>query len=322
MAGSPVTPIDRAVAPVRVHVLLATYNGSAFLPRQLDSVLAQQGVSVRVSIRDDGSSDGTAQLVADRVSADVRVGRVGGSSFLRGAAGNFLRLVLDAPVEPDEYVAFCDQDDLWDADKLARGAAGLRWSGADGYSAATRARWPDGRERVLAQTPRESLADYLFEGAGQGCTFVLSPGLFARLRAAAAALERQPLVVHYHDWLCYAVCRAAGLRWHFDAQPCMTYAQHGANDTGARASSSGLARRLRLVMNGWYAQQVQAVAGALVQAGIASDATHAWLAHSQHRRGLSAIGQRLWRLAFVLRHGRRRLSDRLVLALAVICGAL
>jgi len=52
----------------RVQVLLATYNGRAYLPELLDSVFGQRGVDVEVLARDDGSDDGTWDLLADYAS--------------------------------------------------------------------------------------------------------------------------------------------------------------------------------------------------------------------------------------------------------------
>ena len=48
-----------------VLVVMACYNGSAFLDEQLASVLAQQGVHVSILIRDDGSDDGTPEKLED-----------------------------------------------------------------------------------------------------------------------------------------------------------------------------------------------------------------------------------------------------------------
>ena len=46
-----------------VIVLLSAYNGEKYIAEQLDSVLAQEGMDVRIQIRDDGSTDGTLQIL-------------------------------------------------------------------------------------------------------------------------------------------------------------------------------------------------------------------------------------------------------------------
>jgi hypothetical protein len=42
-----------AARPPRVHVLLASYNGLAWLPEQVDSVFSQQGVDHELDVSDD-----------------------------------------------------------------------------------------------------------------------------------------------------------------------------------------------------------------------------------------------------------------------------
>lgn len=98
-----------------IEVLLATYNGQAFLTEQMNSVLAQEGAELRVLARDDGSSDGTAEILEryargfpERVTILHSPGRLGG----RGSFG----WLLDQAQAP--YVAFCDQDDVWASNKL------------------------------------------------------------------------------------------------------------------------------------------------------------------------------------------------------------
>lgn len=39
-----------------VQVVMSTYNGEKYLKEQIDSILSQEGVDVRLYIRDDGSS--------------------------------------------------------------------------------------------------------------------------------------------------------------------------------------------------------------------------------------------------------------------------
>ena len=47
----------------QVTVLMSTYNGKRFLKEQIESILNQSGVEVTLVIRDDGSSDGTKEIL-------------------------------------------------------------------------------------------------------------------------------------------------------------------------------------------------------------------------------------------------------------------
>ena len=46
-------------------VLMSTYNGELYLREQIDSILCQKDVSVRLYIRDDGSSDTTVRILKE-----------------------------------------------------------------------------------------------------------------------------------------------------------------------------------------------------------------------------------------------------------------
>ena len=45
----------------KVHVLMSTYNGKPYLQTQLDSIFSQKDVTVELTVRDDGSTDGTIE---------------------------------------------------------------------------------------------------------------------------------------------------------------------------------------------------------------------------------------------------------------------
>lgn len=98
-------------------ILLGTFNGARWLPAQLDSLLQQTDQDFRLLVRDDGSSDGTCDILrayADRFGDRFRLvkrGRATGS-----ARGNFSVLMEESEAD---HVLFCDQDDVWSPNKVA-----------------------------------------------------------------------------------------------------------------------------------------------------------------------------------------------------------
>ena len=48
-----------------VNILLATYNGSRHIRRQLDSLLAQTYPHIAIYVRDDGSKDNTVEILKE-----------------------------------------------------------------------------------------------------------------------------------------------------------------------------------------------------------------------------------------------------------------
>lgn len=104
------------LAEPRIAIALATWNGAAYLEEQLAS-LATQSVCAHVVVGDDGSSDATLDIL------DAWKSRLpGGMTLLPnrserlGAAGNFARILSACDAD---WVACCDQDDVWDHDHLA-----------------------------------------------------------------------------------------------------------------------------------------------------------------------------------------------------------
>lgn len=208
----------------RVHVLLSTWNGRRHVEEQLDSIWRQRAVEVRVTIRDDGSTDGTADLVERLVSG--RQARVVRGRNL-GPAASFLAL-LDTVEPDDDYVAFCDQDDVWAPTKLVRALDAL-----DGRERATlycaRIEVVDEHLRSLGlhSLPRRgpSFENALVQNVATGATIVLN-------RSAAALLrEAPPRHTVMHDSWCYLVMSGCG-DVIYDAHPVMAYRQHAANAVG------------------------------------------------------------------------------------------
>jgi rhamnosyltransferase len=303
-----------------VLVLLATRNGEGWIEAQLTTVLAQRGVDLQATVRDDDSSDGTRDIITRLAQADPRLHLCDDHRATGSAGGNFFQLILAADIGSFDLVAFCDQDDEWHLDKLARAAEQMQTAGADGYSAAVEARWTDGRSRVMRQSPQTRAADYLFEGAGQGCTFVVSAKLFNYVQASLRREHDLIKQIHYHDWTIYALARTSGLTWYTDQQVTMVYQQHGENDTGARDSSHGAKRRLRLIRTGWYRSQVAAITQLVLSVNKCDAQAARWQMLSDLQTG--KWSSRCRRLGFVAVRGRRRLLDRCIQMLAVAAGYL
>lgn len=301
----------------KVLVLLATYNGALWLGEQLESILSQQDVDVHVLVGDDASKDGTVLLLENRFEGRVSIELTGWSASSGSAGANFRRLYLAADATLFDFVALADQDDIWLGHKLSNAITCLEQNGAVAYSSSVEAFWADGRTKVLRQNKTIRAADFLFEGAGQGCTFVIRSAVFVQIQQFCRRHRADVEALHYHDWLIYVLVRAWKLPWYFDAQFGMRYRQHAGNEIGSRGGLFAVQKRLRLIQDGWYRRQVDAAAVIYCLAG-GSDA-HALrlMTLLAHRRASC----RRFRLSYLLlRGGRRRLVDRLVLVASAICG--
>lgn len=212
-----------------VEVVLSSYDGAAWLDAQISSILGQTHGTLRLSVRDDGSRDGTPDMLADWAARESRLSFRRGNRNL-GPAGSFFRL-LDGVGEDAAFAAFADQDDVWEADKIARAVAALSAlpEGVPGLYCARVVIVDEGlRRRGLSPLPGRgpSLANALVENIAIGCTSVLNRAALALLRAEWPA----PPVLH--DWWCYQAVSALG-QVIYDPRPALKYRQHGGNVTGA-----------------------------------------------------------------------------------------
>ena len=236
----------------RIDILLATYNGAKFLPEQLASLAAQSHQNWRLLVRDDGSNDGSLDVVrawAGSVDQDVRIiedGRVG-----LGASLNFAALLeqSDSP-----YFACCDQDDAWLSDKLAVMLAALQKREGDAGHATPLLAYSD--LRVVdgdLQPIAESYQDYSRRPtlyAGRELRQVMMHNVVTGCASLGNAALRDrampiPPEASMHDWWLAMVAAGLGeLVW--VPQATILYRQHGGNTLGANANDP--LSQLRYVM--------------------------------------------------------------------------
>lgn len=249
------------VVPPKVAVLLASYNGAPWIAEQIDSVLCQRGVDVRLFVSDDGSSDDTRDIV-DRIAAhDARVSCSTHPAPQGFAAANFFHMLCTLDLAGFDYIAFADQDDIWLPGKLAQQAEQLVLHGADGTSSDVIAFWPDGRTSYLRKSQPQRCYDYIFETPGPGCSMLFTPRVATRLRELLVDAASPARAVGFHDWLVYAVTRASGWQWYIADRPTLMYRQHAGNEVGINRGAAAALRRLHRYLSGAYARQCRALLG-------------------------------------------------------------
>jgi len=90
---------------------MATYNGSRFLPRQLETILPQLGPEDELIVSDDASTDGTPELVRELCGERVKLLH----GCFRSPVLNFEHALRQAR---GEVLVLADQDDIWCENKL------------------------------------------------------------------------------------------------------------------------------------------------------------------------------------------------------------
>lgn len=97
-----------------VEVFLSTYNGEKYLREQIESILQQKNVVISILIRDDGSSDGTIEILK-HYEKYPNISVLYGENI--GYQRSFLSL-MSLSKRKSDYYAFSDQDDIWESEKM------------------------------------------------------------------------------------------------------------------------------------------------------------------------------------------------------------
>src|ERR1700739_2794139 len=101
---------------MKISVALCTFHGEAHLVEQLQTIKQQTRPPDELVVCDDRSDDRTADLIEDFARAAGFAVRFRMNDCRRGAAANYAGAIS---LGGGDLVAFCDQDDLWEPDKLA-----------------------------------------------------------------------------------------------------------------------------------------------------------------------------------------------------------
>jgi glycosyltransferase involved in cell wall biosynthesis len=180
-----------------VSVVIPTYDRAGLLPRALDSVLAQDYPEFEVLVVDDGSTDGTAGVVAGYGDPRIRYLRQDRNRGVAAARNRGLREARG------DLIAFLDSDDEWLARKLSLQVAlfaggsrrlGLVYTGVESVAG------PGGRTVELPAHRGDLHAGMLLRNLIHG------GGSNAMIRASVVATvgyfdETLPAIEDYDYWL-------------------------------------------------------------------------------------------------------------------------
>ena len=250
-AGNPGLPSNRTAA--RVAIWLALKNGAPFLDEQLRSLAAQTCPAIDIWASDDGSTDATQAILSawrsrwPKGAFSVREGP--GCGF----AENFRSLMSDEAAEAD-FFACCDQDDVWEANKLETALAWMR--SQDGSRpllfcsrtlTVSESGIPIGMSPLFRRKP--SFRNALVQSLAGGNTMVLNRAA----RDIVALASRRARFVS-HDWWIYQMVTGAGGLVRYAPEPLVRYRQHTGNLVGANTSWTARLERLKRLLGGQFAQ--------------------------------------------------------------------
>ncbi|WP_299769354.1 glycosyltransferase family 2 protein [uncultured Pseudoteredinibacter sp.] len=251
--------MNNDTASSAVAIFLSCYNGAEFLNAQLDSLLAQDHQNFCVYCRDDGSSDGTQDIIQEYISKyPTQFSWLQGEDRNLKPCGSFASLMQDF-LNSDrtaDYFMFCDQDDVWLPNKISLS-----------IEAITAVAPELGDVPILVHSElkvvdeslgliSKSLSEYqgllpghnlfgraLINSSVTGCTMLFNRQLLDR----SLPIPEEAVM---HDWWLALIAQAFG-KIVFIRQPTIQYRQHGANTLGAKqktglSSDLGIHKKLYL----------------------------------------------------------------------------
>lgn len=98
-----------------VDILMSVYNGKCYLHDQIDSISNQSYKKLKLTVRDDGSSDGSCDVVKRYVDSDLSIKLLHDNLPSLGPCLSFGELLKHSDAE---YIMLCDQDDFWHPNKV------------------------------------------------------------------------------------------------------------------------------------------------------------------------------------------------------------
>ncbi len=225
---------------VIVEILLPTRNGEAYLADLLDSLLGQDCDGFTILALDDGSADHSEEILHQYAERSPRLSVMKSRRTKASSAVAAFSELLERSTAP--YVMFCDQDDVWFANKISTTLAAMRHAeqscpamtpvlvhtdlqvvGQD-LSPIADSFWS---YQHLCPDTMDTLPRLLVQNVVTGCTTMIN-------RALAELCGAIPAEAIMHDWWLALLAAACGRIEHIH-EATLQYRQHPTNSVGAKA---------------------------------------------------------------------------------------
>lgn len=246
----------------KIAILLCTYNGENYLSSLLDSLVAQTHVNWSIHVSDDGSTDGTHNILKNYQERLREKCFCIYSGPQQGFVKNFLSLTKNSNIQAD-YYAYSDQDDIWKPEKLHRAINVLK--DVPKHIPAlycSRTELMNAQGELIGFSPlfkkKPSFSNALVQNIGGGNTMVIND-------AARSLLQKccQNETIISHDWWFYLVVSGCGGYIYYDSQSSILYRQHSNNLIGANNNWSARIIRIKKMLKGqfsnWNTRNIQAL---------------------------------------------------------------
>lgn len=225
-----------------IAVCLSIYNGENFLRQQFKSIENQiyDLSKIILIVRDDGSNDKSYEILQDFANNTTLNIKILQNRKNFGVKKSFEILMNTALEINAQYIMFCDQDDVWNPNKIEKTYLEMKeqehLNGEDiSILIHSNMSVVDRSLKIISSSfwkyqninpSRDKLNHLLLDNVVTGCTIMVN-------RALAEKVKNIPQEAIMHDWWIAMVASAFG-KIVYKNESLMLYRQHSSNDTGAK----------------------------------------------------------------------------------------
>lgn len=217
-----------------VSIVLATYNGERYLQEQLNSLLNQTYKNVEIIVVDDCSKDNTINIIKEYQQLHPNIFLYSNIQNL-GPNKTFEAGILKSK---GDFVAFCDQDDIWMLHKIQTLLSAV--SVEDAYYSNSLLVNAKGESLGMSFKQIMNLKSYY-----TGAPFLLSncvPGhTMLMKRNFLLSILPIPAITFFDMWIGYAAAANNGIK--FIDEDLVHYRQHDNNTIGTNKSKNKRKKR-------------------------------------------------------------------------------
>lgn len=214
---------------MKISIAMTTYNGEKYLKRQIESIISQTYSDFELVICDDNSSDNTIKILEEYKLKDDRI-KIYKNEYNLGFKKNFEKVIK---LCVGEFIALCDQDDIWTKthleillNKIENASASVGNALImDEYDVVTSDFLSDRDRYFIDGNCEYKLSRILLYGNPfQGTSSLYTKDLFDKALPIPEGIE-------YHDaWFSACACCLNGLNYTFDIVT--NYRIHSSNVSG------------------------------------------------------------------------------------------
>lgn len=225
-----------------VNVLMSTYNGEKYLKEQVRSIFSQQNAKIFLTVRDDGTTDTTLQVLEELQDAhkgEIVVIKAKNVGYRR----SFLQLLKFA--EKTDYYAFADQDDVWQPEKCIRAIERIKTLNAEISLYASSLTIVDSQLNELSHKSicnmPNTIESYFTRARLAGCTYLFTANL-KELVEQFSDLALPQDTMPDHDFV-VAACAFACEKVYLDGE---SYILHRRHQRSVTSGGNGILKRLKV----------------------------------------------------------------------------